>query len=101
VTVKNFRAFGDVATAGVIDAAKVDYLWLENVIVGVVGTTKPAVTLDSNPEGVAVGCKWAGTHTTIATNCNLGNLMRIFENRVLEETDGSAQGMILPVVDSD
>jgi hypothetical protein len=101
VTVKNFRAFGDVATAGVIDAAKVDYLWLENVIVAVVGTTKPAITLDSNPEGIAINCKWAGTHTTIATNCALGNAMRIFENRVSEETDGSAQGMILPAVDAD
>jgi len=101
VTVKNFRAFGDVATAGIIDAAKVDYLWLEDVIVAVVGTTKPAITLDSNPEGIAINCKWAGTHTTIATNCALGNLMRIFENRVLEETDGSVQGMILPVVDGE
>lgn len=101
VRVKNFFAFGDVATAGVIDAAKVDYLILENVTVAVVGTTKPAVTLDSNPEGIAVNCKWAGTHGTLATNANLGNLMRIFENRVTEETDGSAQGAIIPAADID
>jgi len=101
VTVKDFRAFGDVDTAGIIDAAKIDYLWLEDIIVGVVGTTKPAITLDSNPEGMAINVKAAGTHGTLATNCNLGNLMRIFENRVTEETDGSAQGAIIPAADTD
>lgn len=101
VTVKNFRAFGDVATGGIIDAAKIDYLWLEDVIVGVVGTTMPAITLDSNPEGIAINVRAAGTHGTIATNCNLGNLMRIFENRVTEETDGSAQGGLIPARDTD
>ncbi len=101
VTIKNFNAFGDVATAGIIDAAKVDYLCLENVNVSVVGTTKPAVTLDSNPEGVAINCNWGGTHATIATTADLGNLMRIFRNRVTEETDGSVQGGLLPARDTD
>lgn len=101
VTVKNFSAFGDVATAGVIDAAKIAYLWLENVSVAVVGSTVPAVTLDSNPEGVAINCNWGGTHGTIATTADLGNLMRIFRNRVLEETDGSVQGGLLPARDTD
>lgn len=101
VKVLNFRAFGDVVAGGIIDAAKIDYLWLENVIVGVVGTTKPAITLDSNPEGMAINVKAAGTHGTLATNCNLGNLMRIFENRVTEETDGSVQGAINPAADTD
>ena len=101
VAVKNFFAFGDVDTAGIIDAAKIAYLYLNNVNVSVVGTTKPAVTLDSNPEGVAIGCTWGGTHKTIATTADLGNLMRIFENRVTEETDGSVQGGLLPVRDTD
>ena len=101
VTVKNFVAFGDVATAGVIDAAKVDYLILDNVRISVVGTTKPAITLDSNPEGMAVNCRWGGTHATIATTADLGNLMRLFDNWVLEETDNSAQGGRFPVVDAD
>lgn len=101
VKVKNFRAFGDVATGGIIDAAKIDYLWLEDVYIGVVGTTKPAITLDSNPEGVAVRVYAAGTHGTLATNCNLGNLMRLFDVKVTEETDGSAQGAAIPAVDSD
>lgn len=101
VKIKNFFAFGDVATAGIIDGAKIDYLYLDNVNVGVVGTTKPAVTLDSNPEGFAKDCNFAGTHGTLATNADLGNLMRLFNIRVLEETDGSAQGALIPAVDSD
>lgn len=101
VTVKNFFAFGNVDTAGIIDAAKIDYLRMENVTIGVVGTTKPAATLDSNPEGIAVNCKFAGTHTTLATNANMGNLMRLFNIWVTEQTDGAAQGAQIPAVDGD
>ena len=101
VQIRNFRAFGDCATAGIIDAAKVDYLWLENVTVATVGTSIPAATLDSNPEGCAVNCCFAGTHTTLATNAALGNLMRIFLTRVTEETDGSKQGAFIPAEDAD
>lgn len=102
VFVKNFRAFGDCATAGIIDAAKVDYLWLENVKVATIGTTIPAVTLDSNPEGVALDVDWLGTHTTIATNANMGNLMRMARQYVLEATDSSVQATnIVPALDTD
>ena len=101
VTVKNFFAFGNVDTAGIIDAAKIDYLRLENVTVAVIGTTKPAVTLDSNPEGIAINCKFAGTHTTLATNAALGNLMRLFNIWVTEQADGTAQGAQIPAVDAD
>lgn len=99
VTVKNFFAFGNVDTAGIIDAAKIDYLRLEDINVSVVGTTKPAITLDSNPEGVALRVYAAGTHGTIATNCNLGNLMRLHQVWVTEETDGSKQSAQIPAVD--
>lgn len=101
VTVKNFFAFGDVATAGIIDAAKIDYLFLENVSVHVVGTSKPAATLDSNPEGVAVTCRFSGTSTTLANNAALGNLMRLHDILVTEQTDGTAQGALIPAVDAD
>lgn len=101
VTIKNFEAFGDVATGGIIDAAAIDYLWMENVKVGVVGLTMPAITLNSNPEGYAVNCFFAGTHGTLATNANMGNLMRLFNIWVTEETDGSRQGAQIPAVDTD
>lgn len=101
VTVKNFFAFGNVDTAGIIDAAKIDYLRLENINVSVVGTTVPAITLDSNPEGVALNVYAAGTHGTLATNCNLGNLMRLHQVWVTEETDGSRQSAQIPAVDAD
>ena len=101
VTLKNVWCFGEVATAGLIDAAKIDYLFMENVYIGVTGMTKPAATLDSNPEGMAMNCMFAGTHGTLATNAALGNLMRLFEIRVLEETGGTAQGNVIPAVDAD
>jgi hypothetical protein len=101
VTVRNFFAFGDCATAGIIDAAKVDYLVLDNVRVSTVGTTIPAATLDSNPEGIAMNCMFAGTHTTLATNAALGNSMRLFNVWVTEETDGSKQGAQIPAVDTE
>ena len=100
VAVKNFFAFGDVSTAGIIDAAKIAYLFLENIRLGVVGTTKPAITLDSNPEGYARNCFFAGTHGTLATNANLGNLMREFDCYILKQTDGSKSGLLQPVVDA-
>ena len=101
VHLKNIKCFGDVDTAGIIDGAKVDYLFMEDVQVAVVGTTKPAITLDSNPEGMARNCFFAGTHGTLATNANLGNLMRVDNIKVLEETDNSASAAIIPAVDSD
>ncbi len=100
VTVKNFFAFGNVDTAGIIDAAKIDYLRLENINVSVIGTTKAAITLDSNPEGIARNVFAAGTDGTIATNCNMGNLMRLQQIWVTKQTNSSAQSAQIPAVDS-
>jgi hypothetical protein len=98
---KNFFAFGNVATAGIIDAAAATLINWENVTVGVVGTTKPAATLDSNPTGLIRQGRFSGTSTTLATNANLGNAIRLFDVLVLEETDGSKQGAQIPAVDVD
>jgi len=99
--IRGFRAFGDVATAGIIDAATATQLDWEDVVVGVVGTTKPAATLDSNPTGLINRARFAGTHSTIATNAALGNAIRLFDVLVLEETDGSKQGAQIPAADTD
>jgi hypothetical protein len=98
---KNFFAFGNVATAGIIDSAAATQINWENVVVGVVETTKPAATLDSNPTGLIRQARFAGTHGTLATNANLGNAIRLFDVLVLEETDGSKQGVQIPAVDVD
>jgi len=99
--VKDFYAFGDVATAGIIDAATATQILLENVNVGTVGTTKPAATLDSNPTGLVKNSNFAGTSTTLADNAALGTGLRLFDVKVLEETDGSKQGALIPAVEVD
>jgi len=101
VVLRNVTAFGDTTTGGIIDTAKVDYLIMENVKIATVGSTQPAASLGSNPEGMAVNCYFAGTSTTLADNGNLGNLMRSFQVWVLEETDNSKQGARIPAVDVD
>lgn len=101
LTIRNFFAFGDVATAGIIDAAAATQLDWDGVVVGVVGTTKPAATLDSNPTGLIRRARFSGTHGTLATNGNLGNAVRLFDVLLLEETDGSKQGVQIPAVDVD
>lgn len=97
----NVYCFGDVVAGGIIDAAKALQIHLFNVVVAVVGTTKPAITLDSNPTGLAENCKFSGTDTTLANNGALGNLMRSFNIWVLEETNNSAQGVQIPAVDAE
>jgi hypothetical protein len=101
LTLKNIRCFGECATGGIIDAAKVTNLFMEDVRVATVGTTIPAITLDSNPTGMARNCFFAGTSTTIADDANLGNLMRVDNIKVLEEIDNSKSAMILPAVDAE
>jgi hypothetical protein len=98
---ENVDCFGDVATAGLIDAATATQIVLKDVNIGVVGTTKPAATLDSNPTGIAVRCNFAGTHGTLATNAALGTGLRLFDVKVLEETGGAAQGALIPAVDAE
>lgn len=97
----NTFCFGDVVAGGLIDAAKATQIHLFNVVIGVIGTTKPAATLDSNPTGLVENCKFSGTDTTLANNGALGNLVRMFNVWVLEETDGSKQGAQIPAVDAD
>lgn len=101
LSVTNFRAFGSVATAGIIDGAAATAIFLEDVRVAVTGTSKPAATLDSNPTGMARNCFFSGTSTTLATNGNLGNAMRVDNIKVLEETNNSASAAIIPAVDAD
>lgn len=93
--------FGDVVAGGLIDSAKALQIHLRNLVIAVVGTTKPAATLDSNPTGLAENCKFSGTDTTLANNGALGNLMRLFNVWLLEETDNSKQGVQIPAVDVD
>ncbi len=100
VTVKNFFAFGDVDTGGIIDAAKIDYLHMENINVAVIGSSMPAITLDSDPEGNALNVFAAGTDSTLATNCDMGALMRLFNIWVTKQTNGSAQSARIPAVDT-
>src|SRR3990167_7989854 len=99
--VKIFFAFGDVAGSGIIDAATATQIYLENVRIGTVGPTKAAATLDSNPTGMVVNCSFAGTSATLADNAALGTGLRLFDVKVLEETDGTAQGALIPAVDAD
>lgn len=96
---KRVFCFGDVVAGGLIDAALATQIRLEDVDIAVVGTTKPAATLDSNPTGFAKRCNFSGTDTTLANNAALGTGMRLFDVKVLEETDGSAQGALIPAVD--
>lgn len=95
------RCFGDVAAGGLIDGAAATHLFMENVRIAVLGTTMPAATLDSNPTGMARNCFFSGTHTTLATNANMGNVLRLDNIKVLEETDGSKSAAIIPAVDVD
>lgn len=101
LTVKDFLAFGDTATAGIIDAAAATQLYFDNVNIGTVGTTQPGAILDSNPTGFIKNCNFAGTSTTLANNAALGTGVRMFDVKVLEETDGSKQGANIPAVDAD
>lgn len=101
LTLTNIRAFGSVATAGLIDGAAATALFMEDVRIAVTGTSKPAATLDSNPTGMARNCFFSGTSTTLAANGALGNAMRVDNIKVLEETNNSASAAIIPAVDSD
>jgi hypothetical protein len=98
---KKVFCYGDIVTGGIIDAALATQILLEDVDIVAIGTTKPAATLDSNPTGMAKRCNFAGTDTTLATNAALGTGLRLFDVKVLEETDGSKQGALIPAVDAD
>ena len=99
----NSYFYGDVATAGIIDAAVVaTFIHFHDTTVGTIGSTIPAVTLDGNPTGVVERFTTLGTHTTIATNANWGNLLRLSNLWMLEATDASVQATnIIPALDTD
>lgn len=92
---------GTVGTAGIIDSARANDLNWENITISVTGSAKPAATLDSNPDGQIRNSFFAGTHTTLATNFNPGSNLRLNQCYVLEETDSSKQGALIPAVDVD
>ncbi len=100
-TVFNFFAFGDVVAGGIIDAATATQIRFENVNVAVVGTSKAAAVLDSNPTGFIRNSNFSGTITTLASNGALGTGVRLFDVKVLEETGGAAQGALIPAVDAE
>lgn len=93
--------FGDCVTGGIIDGAQATQIDWQNVRIYTVGTTIPAITLDSNPTGSIDYGRFCGTHTTLATNANYGNLLRLSDCLVLEETDASKQAALIPAVDAD
>lgn len=99
VTLRNISAVGPVVAGGIIDAAQVTNLKMENVTVVVSGTTKSAIVLDSNPTGWAKYVFAKGTQTTLASNVNYGNALALFEVRTSE--DFSVQGAIIPAQDTD
>lgn len=99
----NSYFYGNVDTAGIIDAAVVaTFIHLHDTTIGTIGTTIPAVTLDGNPTGVVERVTTLGTHTTIATNANWGNALRLSDLRTLEATDASVQATnIIPALDTE
>ena len=100
--VRNCVFQGECVTAGIIDSGASTFLYFENLIVATVGTTIPAAILDANPTGVVNNCGWLGTHTTIASNFNAGNALRLKESYVLEATDASVQATdIIPAKDTE
>lgn len=101
LSLTNIMCFGDVVAGGLIDGAAATHLFMENVRIAVVGSTKPAATLDSNPTGMARNCFFSGTSTTLADNGALGNALRVDNIKVLEETDNSKSAAIIPAVDTD
>lgn len=100
LTLRGNFFFGDVVTAGIIDAAAATQLHVVDNTIGTIGTTIPATILDSNPTGVVDNNRFLGTHTTIASNNNLGNLVRQARSFVLEDTANAFQATnIIPALD--
>lgn len=98
----NCHFFGDVATAGIIDAAVVatQINWHNNRV-GILGTTLPAVVLDGNPTGVVDLFFGYGTIATLASVNQWGNALRLSRIHALEETDASVQASsIIPALDT-
>lgn len=102
LTLKGNFFFGNADTAGIIDGAAATLIRMENNTIGTIGTTIPAVILDSNPTGVVDNNRFYGTSTTIANNAQLGNAVRQSRSYVLEETDNSKQATnIIPALDTE
>lgn len=97
----NCHFFGDAATAGIIDGAAATQIFWQNNWVGTIGTTIPAVILDSNPTGIVDNFFAYGTHTTLASNAQWGNALRLSRIYTLKETDASVQASnIIPALDT-
>lgn len=103
-TSAGFYARGSVATAGVIDdsGARIKDANISDWRIAVGGSAKPAVTLDATGgEGTVVNSFFAGTHTTLATNAVFSGDYRLSQVYVSEETGNTAQGALIPAVDSE
>jgi hypothetical protein len=103
LTVRNFHAYGLVATGGIIDGAVIatDILIGPNVYVGTIGTNIPALTLDGNPTGVVNGFTGHGTDATIANDANFGSALRVSNVRTGGSTGPAAQATyLIPALDT-
>jgi hypothetical protein len=101
LTMRDVHLFGEVVAGGIIDGATATHIDWKRVNVGVTGTSKAAIVLDNNPTGMIDHGRFSGTITTLANNANYGNALRLFDCLVLEETNASAQGALIPAVDAD
>lgn len=100
-----FYAVGSVGIAGVRDAASVNIrdAYIEKMRVAVRGPSRPALTLDVDIDfnGIVRDSSFAGTVTTLANVAAFEDGWRLFDVKLLEETVSTAQGALIPAVDSD
>lgn len=108
-TISRFTAgyvtcIGTVATAGITDdstAFMFNTNW-HNFYIAVRGAAgKPAATIDAaSSDGIVRDSFFSGTHTTLASNGSFGAKWRLNQVWLLEETDNTAQGALIPAVDA-
>lgn len=101
MVLQNCYMFGDVATAGLIDAATATQIVIRNNFIGVVGTNKPALILDSNPTGNAYRNHVYGTDATIANDAQWGSALQLGENFTRGGTGSTVSASsIIPAMDT-
>lgn len=92
---------GDVATAGIIDAATATQLGIFDNKIITIGTNIPACILDSNPTGQAIGNYMFGTDATIANNANWGSALMLANNFTRGGTGSTVSASnIIPALDT-
>lgn len=101
LTIKDCYMSGDVATGGIIDGATATQIRLLNNVIKVIGTNMPALTLDSNPTGEAIGNYVFGTDASIANNANWGNALILANNYTRGGTGSTVSASnIIPALDT-